>query len=104
MPVDSIGTIGTERIFNQDSPGLPIPKERAEEGKTFGQFLTDAIGDVNSLQQNAGDLVKRYASGERMDVHNVMIALEKASTSMALTMQVRNKLVDAYQEIIKTPM
>lgn len=83
-----------------DSWRLPAAEE--PQGKSFGQFLTDAIGDVNALQHKAGDTVQRFATGERMDVHQVMIALEQASTALQLTMQVRNKLVEAYQDIIKT--
>src|SRR5947199_10624025 len=84
-----------------DSWRIPSAGE-PQGGKSFGQFLTDAIGDVNALQHKAGDTVQRFATGERMDVHQVMIALEQASTSLALTMQVRNKLVEAYQDISKT--
>jgi flagellar hook-basal body complex protein FliE len=60
-----------------------------------------AIGEVNALQANAGEMVQRFAAGDRMDVHQVMIALEQASTAMQLTLQVRNKLVEAYQEVIR---
>ena len=78
----------------------PLEPSSAGDGKSFGQFLTDAIGDVNLLQQQAGEKVQSFATGGDMDVHEVMIALEQASTALALTTQVRNKLVDAYQELM----
>ncbi len=98
MRIDTIGTQGVEPFVK-----LPEGGPKAESGgKSFGQFLSDAVGNANSLQQHADDLVKRFATGERLDVHQVMIAIQEASTALSLTMQVRNKLVDAYQEIMKT--
>jgi flagellar hook-basal body complex protein FliE len=102
MPVNGIGLPGAGAVIpNEQGAALPIPGAQSGE-KSFGQFLTDAIGDVNALQQNAGQMVQKFAAGGQMDVHQVMIALEQASTAMALTVQVRNKLVEAYQEIMRT--
>lgn len=103
MPVDSTGGVRpAELIPHAQGAALPIPSPNEEGGKTFGQFLTEALGGVNSLQQQAGQMVQRFATGEPLDVHQVMIALERASTALALTVQVRNKLVEAYQEIMRT--
>jgi flagellar hook-basal body complex protein FliE len=76
------------------------PRE-TEGGPSFGEMLVQAVGEVNALQQNAGETVQRFATGEPIDIHQVMIAMEQASTAMALTMQVRNRLVEAYQEIMR---
>ena len=68
------------------------------EGK-FGSALKTAINQVeqmhSSAEQQVGDLLK----GDRSDVHNVMIAVEKADVAFQLMMQVRNKIVSAYQEV-----
>jgi flagellar hook-basal body complex protein FliE len=100
MSIDNVGGVDFAR------PILPDPTTSAQGGAkggaSFGEFLTKAIGDVNELQTKAGDLVQRYATGERIDAHQVMIALEQASTAMALTTQVRNKVLDAYTEIMRT--
>jgi flagellar hook-basal body complex protein FliE len=69
--------------------------------KSFGQMLADAIGEVNAAQNQAGDMSARFAAGEPMDVHQVMIAAQEASTSLNMAIQVRNKLVDAYQEVMR---
>lgn len=69
--------------------------------KTFGQFLQDAIGEVNQAQLHAGDMTNRFAAGEPLDVHQVMIAAQEASVALNLALQVRNKLVDGYQEIMR---
>lgn len=70
-------------------------------GPTFGQILQNAIGEVNSSQLHAGDMAKRFAAGEPIDVHQVMIAAQEASVSLNLAIQVRNKLVDGYQELMR---
>ena len=73
-----------------------------EEGKkNFGEFLTEALGEVNSLQQNAAKASFDLAAGNLQDISQVTIAAEKATIAMQLTMQVRNKVVDAYQEIMR---
>jgi flagellar hook-basal body complex protein FliE len=68
---------------------------------TFGQILQHAIGEVNQSQMHAADLSARFAAGEPLDVHQVMIAAQEASVSLNLAIQVRNKLVDGYQELMK---
>ena len=99
MPLDRIQS---NPIVPMETGIGPASVAQATSGPSFGEFLVQALGEVNQTQQNAGDMVQRYATGERMDVHEVMIGLEKASTSMALTLQVRNKLVEAYQEVMRT--
>jgi flagellar hook-basal body complex protein FliE len=69
--------------------------------KNFGEFLTDALGEVNSLQQNAAKASFDLAAGKLQDISQVTIAAEKATIAMQLTMQVRNKVIDAYQEVMR---
>lgn len=73
----------------------------APAGKTFGEFLTEALGEVNGLQKEAATASYRLAAGQLEDVSQVTIAAEKASIAMQLTMQVRNKAIDAYQEVMR---
>ncbi|MDD4601695.1 Flagellar hook-basal body complex protein FliE [bioreactor metagenome] len=73
----------------------------AEAGKTFSQFLTNALEDVNALQQNAEKASFDLAAGKIQDVSQAVIAAEKASIALQLTMQVRNKVIDAYQEVMR---
>ena len=76
----------------------------APTGKSFGQFLSDAIGEVNDAQLKAGGMAAKLAAGDKVDVHQVMIAAQEANVSLNLALQVRNKLVDAYQEIMHVTM
>lgn len=71
----------------------------SSEGGEFVESLRHAIDEAESLHQAAEEKVSAVMSGEGGDVHNAMIAVEKADLSFQLMMQVRNKIVEAYQEI-----
>lgn len=69
--------------------------------KTFAQTLSDAVNSVNSISQDANVQMQKLATGETKNIAEVMIATEKASVAFKLLTQVRNKIIDAYQEIMK---
>lgn len=71
---------------------------------SFGQTLQAALGQVSDLQQKAGEQTRAFAAGQTSDIHSVMIASEQASVALQLTAQVRNKIVDAYQEVMRMSM
>lgn len=75
------------------------PTEESE--KTFGEFLKDALHNVNNLQHQAKQASLNLAAGKIQDIAEVTIAAEKASIALQLTMQVRNKVIDAYQEVMR---
>jgi flagellar hook-basal body complex protein FliE len=77
-----------------------MPSSSGGEGG-FGATLKNAIGQVNDLSDNSQEKVAELMQGDRQDVHNVMIAVEKADIAFQLMMQVRNKIVNAYQEVSK---
>jgi flagellar hook-basal body complex protein FliE len=70
-------------------------------GKSFADTLKDAVGTVNQLSQEAGVLQQKLATGETKNIPEVLIAAEKSGVAFKLLMQVRNKVIDAYQEIMK---
>jgi flagellar hook-basal body complex protein FliE len=80
------------------SPTMPASSE-TEGG--FGATLKNAINQVNDLSDASDQKVTELVQGDRQDVHNVMIAVEKADVAFQLMMQVRNKIVNAYQEVSK---
>lgn len=71
------------------------------QNKGFGNYLKDALKEVNRLETQADTLTKRLAAGDNVDIHDVMIATEKANIALQLTLQVRNKAVEAYNEIMR---
>jgi flagellar hook-basal body complex protein FliE len=66
----------------------------------FSDLLTDAVGQVNQLEEQAHAAVSGLMTGSGVDVHQAMIASEKASMSFELALAVRNKAVQAYQQVI----
>lgn len=69
--------------------------------KSFADTLQDAITQVNSLQKSADRSAQDLATGRTDNVADVMIAVEKADIALKMMVQVRNKIIDAYQEIMK---
>jgi flagellar hook-basal body complex protein FliE len=84
--------------------GLPAEMGRpadAAQGASFGDMLQSSLSEVNRLQKAAGNAVGEYASGDKASLQDTMIALEQADVSFRLLMQVRNRIVEAYQEILR---
>jgi flagellar hook-basal body complex protein FliE len=92
-------------IYNNIQKSVPQPAAspagEKSSGSSFGNVLEDAIKQVNSLETNSQTEMNKFLS-EETDIHTVMMALEKADISFQVMMQVRNKIVSAYQEIMKT--
>lgn len=76
----------------------------SEAQKNFGTFLKEAIENTNVQQIESDNLTQKLVLGEQVDLHEVMIAAQKASITLNTTMEVRNKVVEAYQEIIRMPV
>ena len=66
----------------------------------FADLLTDALGNVNQLEEQAHAAISGLMTGSGVDVHQAMIATEKASMSCELALAVRNKAVQAYQQVM----
>lgn len=88
----AITTFGTNAAANV---------QPAASSDSFGKLLTDALNQVNELQAQAEQAGVDLAAGKSTDIHTVMIATEKANLAVELTVQVRNKVIDAYQEMMR---
>ncbi|MBD7907135.1 flagellar hook-basal body complex protein FliE [Sporosarcina gallistercoris] len=75
-----------------------------ESQQKFGSFLKDAIQDVNAAQVQSDVMTEKLVRGEDVDLHNVMITAQKASIALNATMEVRNKVIEAYQEVMRMPV
>jgi flagellar hook-basal body complex protein FliE len=87
--------------WSPTSPTTATSSGSASGGQNFGASLTDAISQVEQVHTDAQQQVQQLLQGNRQDIHNVMIAVEKADVAFQLMMQVRNKIVNAYEEISK---
>jgi flagellar hook-basal body complex protein FliE len=85
-------------------PAEPIQPAGSSEGADFRSVLSGAIDRVEKLQTNAGQAVDRYLSGDNEDVHTAAMAVQRAEISLDMFLQTRNKVVSAYQEIMRMQM
>ena len=69
---------------------------------SFGQMLEQSLKRVNQLQQEADASINDLATGKQTDIHQTMIAVSKAEVSFELLMQIRNKVISAYDQIMRT--
>ncbi|MGC5324124.1 flagellar hook-basal body complex protein FliE [Brevibacillus sp. SYSU BS000544] len=98
MQINSIRPLGFQ-------PEIQSPaKTPADVTKSFGSYLSDAIEEVNAAQIESSKLTEKFATGQVEDIHQVMIASQKSSIALSLTMQVRNKVIESYQEIMRMPI
>ncbi len=73
----------------------------AGTGKSFADTLKDAVSGVNEMQKESDKAMQNLATGKTDNVADVMIAAEKADIALKVMVQVRNKIIDAYQEVMK---
>jgi flagellar hook-basal body complex protein FliE len=96
-------------VLNEISPGrqyLPINQQNNEMkgielpgGGKFSDTFKEFISDVNSFQQESNSLEEKMIKGEPVDIHDAMIAAEKAKTTFQLLSEIRNKFLDMYQVV-----
>ncbi|MDX6547603.1 MAG: flagellar hook-basal body complex protein FliE [Gaiellales bacterium] len=77
------------------------PSSPATGSSSFGGILSDKVGALNDLQNKAADQSQALATGQATDVASVVTTVEQAALAMQLAVQVRNKAVEAYQELMR---
>ena len=84
---------------------LPLSSEKAGTTKgekdSFSKVLKESVEEVNRLQGEADTSIEQLITGNTRNLHETMIALEKADISFRLMMEVRNKIIEAYNEIMR---
>src|SRR5438876_4519233 len=85
------------------SPSLPFTggASGTPAGADFGSALKQAVGALGALRSKADASSLALAKGEPIDIHEVMLHTEQASLGFSMALQVRNKLIDAYQEVMR---
>lgn len=84
-------------------PKFPQQKENSKEVKDsgFNNMLGDFVKGVNTSQLDSKQMISDFVEGKDVELHDVMIAGEKAKTSLQLLMEIRNKTVDMYKELTR---
>jgi len=89
---------------NLSIPAITLPSAAPQQPSSGGAFqsaFADAVSKVESFQQNADASIGRFLAGEGEELHHVAIATQQAELSFQLFMQVRNKIVAAYQQVMQ---
>jgi flagellar hook-basal body complex protein FliE len=92
---------GTDAFENVRSPSVSSKTSSKEPGADFTKTLKEAIQSVDQLQKDADVKMQELVTGKSQNIHETMIAAEKADIALRLMIQVRNKIIDAYQEIMR---
>jgi len=88
----------TEPVNNNNSP------KKDDIVSDFQKMFSDSLQKVNSLQLDAEKKEQQFVSGELENVHDVMIAAEKSKLALELTVEIKNKLLEAYNTIQRMPV
>lgn len=87
------------------NPGSGLRTEPNRDVPAFDEVMTQALNKVNDVQKTSGELQQAYERGEPgVDITDVMVASQKSSVAFEATLQVRNKLVEAYRDIMNMPI
>ena len=97
MP-DPLGLISAGQSF-QPHPARTTSPAAPADGPSFKDALMDQIRQVNELQVHADQALDQFATGQRDDIENVMLATQEADTAFRMLLQVRNKVMEAYEEV-----
>lgn len=93
-------TKGLEPL-NGSSPDIAAKTKKTQNPESFGNMLARSLNDVNQLKLEADEAVENLATGNQKDIHATMIAMEKADVAFQLLMQVRNKIISAYETVMR---
>ncbi len=89
------------KIMGDMQQGLSDPSKAVQKGNaSFDTAIKDALKAVSEVQDNADKAIQDFSKGDVKDVHTVVVAMEKADVSMQTLLQVRNKLLTAYSQIM----
>jgi len=92
---------GLESLSKTISPANP---KETQSPESFGKMLARSLDDVNQLKLSADEAINDLAAGKQEDIHQTMISLEKADVAFQLMMQIRNKIVAAYETVMRMPV
>lgn len=98
-PIHAIQQVAAATASSIGAPGAASAPS-ATGSAPFSDLMTDAIGQVNNLQDQANAAVTGLMTGSGVDVHTAMIAQEKASMAFEMALAVQNKAVQAYQTVM----
>ncbi len=104
--VDNITNLGGTNSINHIAKSMTnglnkLVADDSEDSVSFKDYLKGALNQLNGIQLNSNQVTEDFITGKIDSIHEVTIAAEKASVSLMFAMEIRNKIMDAYQEIMR---
>jgi flagellar hook-basal body complex protein FliE len=87
-----------------ERPAAPTTAAAGAGAVEFSKMLMDGVLSLNAAQNESNQLVSNFIAGKGPEVHNLMLNVEKANLSLELAVQIRNKIIDAYNEVMRMQM
>ena len=100
-PSLKIASIASRSASLVPNPPKPPASPSGGEGRTFSEILSDSLGEVQRLEHEADTTIRQLVAGEIQDPTEAMVAIEKADVAFQTMMAVRNKIVQAYEEVMR---
>jgi len=101
MDIEQVRRAGTQaKLLPEVGPDPTGSGGKSEEGSSGASF-GDLLQDLTRLGNQSDQAIERFMAGEKVDLHQVMISVEKTEIAFRLALQLRNKLVEAYREIMR---
>lgn len=104
MPIDPLPLVpplGTKPVGGLKLDDAGQSGGASSAAQAFGKFLQDAVNNLQQVQSASDQATIQLAEGKPVDLHDVMIKTEQANLTFQLALQVRNKLLDSYQEVMR---
>lgn len=98
--INQLSSLSTQELLNNKNSKAAA----SSSGQNFSEMLKAGIEDVNKMQKTSEKAMSDIATGQVKDLHQAAIAIDKAEMSMKLMLEVRNKAISAYKEILRTQM
>ena len=99
--MNNIGLQSVNHILKPQETKKTYTYTPYEAHKSFASVLKNSIEEVNKLQNESDKMTEKLVKGENVDLHQVMIASQKASITLQATLEIRNKVIEAYQETMR---
>ncbi len=99
-----VNAVNNRSIFTsgiQNNQASTAINTNGASSKSFGDYLKEIINNTNEEVIKAEDISNQFAAGSIDDIHKVLIQIEKADVALQFTLQIRNKIMDAYNEIMR---
>ncbi len=97
--MDEINSVG--RVQGAGAPQKGLKAQPAKGTPSFKETLNGFMKEVNAMQNKADVSIQKMAAGEINDVHQVMNSVQEANLAFNMMMEIRNKVLDAYQEVMR---